>query len=70
MATHKHSSVNPLINPVTDGDIIIAESGERYIVRQTMSGDYWLRHVDGHDITHPVSGQINICAVIDGLANL
>lgn len=60
-----HSKVNPLVNPVQDGDIVEAQSGERYAVRQTMRGEYWLEHVkSGFKLTYPVSGQIEICTVI------
>ena len=71
MSIHHHSKVNALTNPVTSGDIIIAESGERYIVKQTICGDYWLRHIkDNFDLTHPVSGQIGIIRQIVELANI
>ena len=66
MSIHHHSNVNALCNPVTADDIIIAESGERYIVKQTMTGEYWLRHIKSAiDLTHPVSGQIGIIRQID-----
>lgn len=71
MSIHHHSAVNPLVNPVTDGDIVIAESGEKYQVKQTIGGEYWLRHVlNNFDLTHPVSGQIGICRQIYDLANI
>lgn len=70
MNTHHHSKVNPLVNPVTCGDCVIAESGERYFVRQNMAGHYWLQHASGHNLTHPVSGQIDICRQIADLANI
>ena len=70
MAIHKHSAVNALCNPVTCGDMIIAESGEKYIVKQAMNGDYWLQHTSGFNLTHPVSGQIGIIRQIDELANI
>lgn len=57
-----HSKVNPLVNPVEEGDLVEAQSGERYIVKQTMCGDYWLKHVkSGQDLTRPVPGQSAIC---------
>lgn len=69
MSIHHHSKVNALCNPVTAGDLVIAESGEKYEVKQNMRGEYWLRHVlSGHDLTHPVSGQIGIVRQIDQLA--
>lgn len=65
MSTHKYSSVNPLVNPVITNDIIVAESGEKYIVKQTINGEYWLQHIlSGYNLTHPVSGQIGICSQI------
>lgn len=70
MATHHHSKVNPLVNPVKPGDHVIAESGERYIVRDNMRGEYWLQHVSGFNLTRPVSGQVAICAQIADLANI
>lgn len=71
MNVHHHSKVNPLVNPVTPGDHIIAESGERYIVRDNMCGEYWLQHIQsGAHLTHPVSGQVAICAQIADLANI
>lgn len=71
MSTFRHDQPNALINPVSDGDIIIAESGEKYIVRSTMCGEFWLQHIlSGHNLTHPVSGQIGIIAQIDQLANI
>ena len=70
MATHHHSKVNPLVNPVMPGDYVIAESGERYIVRDNMRGEYWLQHVSGFHLTHPVSGQVALCAQIADLANI
>jgi hypothetical protein len=71
MNTHHHSKVNPLVNPVIAGDHVIAESGEKYIVMQTMSGHYWLRHIrDQFDLTHPVDGQVAICRQIYDLANI
>ena len=71
MSIHHHSKVNALCNPAAMDDIIIAESGERYIVKQTMTGKYWLRHVkSGIDLTHPVSGQIGIIGQIDELINI
>lgn len=71
MGIHHHSVVNALTNPVTDGDIIIAESGERYQVKQALNGDYWLRHIkDNFDLTHPVSGQIGIVGQIAQLVNI
>jgi hypothetical protein len=71
MGTHRHDAVNPLVNPVTAGDNIISESGEKYIVMQNMSGEYWLRHIkDNFDLTRPVDGQIGICRQIHDLANV
>ncbi len=70
MGIHKYSAVNPLVNPVTCDDIVIAESGERYTVKQNICGEYWLQHISGNDLTHPVSGQIAICSQIDQLANI
>ena len=65
MSIHKYTAVNPLINPVKSGDVIIAESGQRYIVCQGMTGEYCLRHVDGTWLTRPVDGQVAICAQIE-----
>lgn len=66
-----HSKVNPLVNPVSPGDMVIAESGERYIVRDNMRGEYWLQHAkSGFNLTHLVSGQIEICRQIADLANI
>lgn len=71
MSIHHHSKVNALTNPVTSGDIIIAESGERYIVMQNLYGEYWLKHIkDNFHLTHPVSGQIGIISQIVELANI
>lgn len=70
MKTVKYNRVNPLVNPVSMDDVVISESGERYIVRQNMRGEYWLSHTSGSDITRPVSGQIAICNQIDQLINL
>ena len=71
MSTHQYNAVNPLINPVFADDLIIAASGERYIVRQTMTGHFWLQHaLSGFNLTHPVDGQIGICRQIDDLANI
>jgi len=71
MNVHHHSKVNALVNPVASGDHVIAESGERYIVMQTMAGQYWLRHIrDNFDLTHPVDGQVGICRQIHDLANI
>lgn len=72
MSIHHHSRVNALINPVSSGDLVIAESGEKYQVLQTMSGDYWLRHVaSGADLTRPApGGQIGIVRQIADLVNI
>lgn len=71
MGIHHHSKVNPLINPVAPGDIVIAESGERYQVMDNMRGEYWLRHIkDNFHLTRPVAGQIGICRQIADLANI
>jgi polyhydroxyalkanoate synthesis regulator protein len=71
MNVHHHSKVNPLVNPVYSGDIVIAESGERYLVKSGMSGDYWLVHAkSGQDLTRPVMGQVEICRSIAELANI
>ena len=71
MSIHSHASVNALRNPAMAGDLIIAESGERYLVCQTMRGEYWLKHAkSGQDLTHPVSGQIELVRQIADLANL
>ncbi len=71
MTTHHHSAVNALTNPVTMDDIVIAESGERYVVCQNMAGEYWLRHAaSGVDLTRPVAGQIGIVRQIAELANI
>lgn len=67
---HHHSAVNALTNPVFDGDRIAAESGELYFVRQNMRGEFWLQHSSGHNLTHPVSGQIAIVRQIHDLANI
>ena len=65
MSIHKYTAVNPLINPVKSGDVILSEAGERYIVCQGMTGEYCLQHVNGTYLTRPVSGQIAICAQIE-----
>jgi hypothetical protein len=71
MNTHHHSVVNALTNPVTMDDIILSETGERYIVKQSLKGDYWLQHAaSGIDLTYPVSGQINIVSQIADLVNI
>jgi hypothetical protein len=70
MKTHRHDSVNPLVNPVQADDRVISESGERYIVRQNMRGDYWLQHASGANLTQPVSGQVAICRQIADLVNV
>lgn len=71
MSIYHHSKVNALTNPVTSGDMVIAESGERYIVKQTMCGEYWLQHAkSGHNLTQPVMGQIGIVRQIDSLSNI
>ena len=71
MNCHHHSKVNALVNPVSCGDMVIAESGERYLVKQTMCGDYWLQHAKtGINLTNPVSGQIGIVRQIADLANI
>ncbi len=71
MTIHHHSKVNPLVNPVQEGDVIISESGERYQVKQNMVGAYWLVHIkSAHQLTQPVSGQVEICRAISELANI
>lgn len=71
MGMHHCSAVNALCNPVTQGDVIIAASGERYQVCQGIMGEYWLRHIkSGQDLTRPISGQIGICSQIAGLENI
>ena len=50
--------------------MVIAESGERYKVMQNMVGHYWLQHTSGHNLTHPVDGQIGICRQIADLINI
>lgn len=71
MATIHHSKVNALVNPVTCGDIVIAESGERYMVQQNMRGEYWLKHIkSGFNLTQPAMGQIAICSRIAELVNI
>ena len=66
MSVHKYTAVNPLINPVKSGDIIIAESGERYIVTQGMCGSYALRHAKTDSPFGDVyDGQMAICTYID-----
>ena len=70
MTVHKYSAVNPLVNPVADGDRIISETGQVLIVRQGLSG-YWLQYADGFDLTRPCGNdQIAICRQIDDLANI
>lgn len=69
MNTHHHTKVNALTNPVSMGDCIIAESGSKYFVCQSMKGDYWLKDESGKNVTEPVSGQIGIVRQIDGLIN-
>ena len=71
ITTHHHARVNPLVNPVAPEDIVIAESGERYTVKQNMRGEYWLQHsASKHNLTHPVSGQVGICRQIFDLVNI
>jgi hypothetical protein len=70
MNIHRYDAVNPLINPVFHGDQIIAESGEKYIVKQGMCGTFWLQHVSGADLTRPVNSQIDICTQIEQLREL
>ena len=71
MSVHHHSKVNALVNPLMGGDHVIAESGEKYIVMESMSG-YWLHHIlSGHDLTRPCGhNQIAICAAAADLANV
>ena len=73
MSTHKHTSVNPLTNPVRMGDVIIAASGEKWTVMQNMRGDFRLElqtsRSERYKSTNYVPGQIGICAQIDALAN-
>ena len=68
--THRFDRVNPLVNPALPGDYIIASSGERYIVRDNMRGEYWLQHASGFNLTQPVSGQIALCSQIQQLADI
>lgn len=72
MTVHHHSKVNPLVNPVSAGDIVCAESGESYEVKQTMNGEYFLRHVQSSfDLCGPLpGGQVAICRKIAELANI
>jgi hypothetical protein len=71
MQVVKHDRVNPLTNPVSPGDIVIAKSGERYIIRDNMKCEYWLEHAaSGFKLTYPVSGQIALCRQIADLANI
>lgn len=71
MNTHHHSKVNALINPVFSDDIVIAESGEKFQVKQNMRGEFWLKHMaSGFDLTRPVSGQIAIVSQIADLINI
>ena len=70
MGIHRYDAVNPLVNPVSMDDVIISESGTRFVVKQNMVGEFWLQHETGHDITRPVSGQIGICSQIDQLVNI
>lgn len=70
MNIHRFDAINPLTNPALPGDHIIASSGERYIVRDNMRGEYWLQHSSGFHLTHPVSGQIELCRQIDQLAHI
>jgi hypothetical protein len=71
MGIHHHSKVNALINPVTSNDVVLAESGEKYLVCQNIAGHYWLKHLaSGNDLTHPISGQIGIVRQIADLVNI
>ena len=76
MSTHKYDQVNPLVNPVRSADVILAESGKRYIVTQGMDRHYAL--IDALT-TEPVKGrcgntfdsQMGICShIFDSLQNL
>ena len=70
ISVHRHDRVNPLVNPVRAGDHVIAESGQRFIVRQNLRGDFWLDYAAGGHLTQPVSGQVGICMQIAELENL
>ena len=66
MSIHRYNEINPLRNPVKSADIIIAESGERYIVCQGMCGQYSLKHAASGQYLGPVlDGQVQICAWIE-----
>lgn len=65
MSTHKFDAVSPRDNPVVEGDHIIAGSGEQFVVKQNMRGDYWLQHIASeYDLTYPMPGQRCICRQI------
>jgi hypothetical protein len=70
MSIYHYNQVNPLINPVMQGDLIVAASGEKYIVKQGMCGTFWLQHVSGADLTRPVDSQVDICTQIGQLREL
>ncbi len=70
MQTLRFDQVNPLVRPALPGDCIIAASGERYFVRDNMRGEYWLQHASGFNLTHPVSGQVELCRQINQLADI
>jgi len=62
MSYYHYTAINPLVNPVCADDVITAESGEKYIVRESING-YWIEHTDGAPITHPTGhNQISLCA--------
>lgn len=69
-STHKHDRVNPLVNPVSPGDHVLAQSGTRFVVRQNMRGEFWLDYAAGGHLTQPVGGQVGICRQIADLAFL
>ena len=67
----RYSEVNPLVNPVRMGDIIIGGKNGKWEVCQDMHGYYSLEKHDGISTlrTERVFGQVAICAQIDLLAN-
>ena len=68
MTTHHHSKVNALINPVFHGDIVIAESGRKFVIDQNMHGQFALIDLETNKpLFNYVISQIGIVRQIDKL---
>ena len=66
MSIHRYTEINPLVNPVKSGDVIIAESGERYIVCQGMGLQFSLKHAKTEQYIGGVyDSQVGICGYIE-----